>query len=350
MACAHAAGAAAAESRGSYVQRRLEHSLAREEITDFVQRKSFGTDLSWDSGRAALFDKVAAIARQRQQEKEVPVVTTRWSLSRDHWHSRPVNLQPRQERGNFNCLPDVFSYQDLEANSLVVDFANRYVGGGCFGGGFVQEEQMVAQSTDFACRLYKAQEQDMDVLEPFEALSYGGVHMDAWWSREAAERKEGLAHEDIQARGSEPLTILAVDAPVMGGQATYENQKQPLEMLARKVMLIFEVAAELQSPVVLTGLLGGGAFRNNRPLVLLLHLLLQPPDNGQQVRFHYPVFWSFCHLQKTDLEERILDWGDRWLDRMRAEGIQSLGDAINVIYGLSLPTSQNDQDLFVDDW
>lgn len=329
------------------MQKRQEHSLAREEITDFVQRESFGKDLSWDSGRAALFDSVAAIARQRQQEKVVPLVTTRWWLT-DLWRSRPVNLQPRQERRNFSWLPDVFSYQDLQPNSLVVDFANRFVGGGCFGGGFVQEEQMVAQSTDFACRLHKAQEQDMDVLEPFEALSYAGVHMDAWWSREAAERKEGLANEDIQARGSEPLTILAVDAPVMGGKVTYE--KEPLEMLARKVMLIFEVAEELQSPVVLTGLLGGGAFRNNRPLVLLLHLLLQPPDSGQEVRFHYPVFWSFCHLETTDLEERILEWGDRWLDHMRQAGVRSLADAIDVIDRLDLPTSQNDQDLFVDDW
>ena len=47
-------------------------------------------------------------------------------------------------------------------------------------------------------------------------------------------------------------------------------------MLAKKVLLIFAAADRLNSPVVLSGLLGGGAYRNNRPLVLLLHLLLQP--------------------------------------------------------------------------
>ena len=42
-------------------------------------------------------------------------------------------------------------------------------------------------------------------------------------------------------------------------------------MLAKKVLLIFAAADRLNSPVVLSGLLGGGAYRNNRPLVLLLH-------------------------------------------------------------------------------
>jgi len=54
-----------------------------------------------------------------------------------------------------------------------------------------------------------------------------------------------------------------------GQQQSYEPPK--LHMLAKKVTLIFAAAAELDSPMIFSGLLGGGAFRGNRPLVLLLH-------------------------------------------------------------------------------
>jgi hypothetical protein len=44
--------------------------------------------------------------------------------------------------------------------------------------------------------------------------------------------------------------------------------RQSLSYLVKKVLLIFCVAAHRRSPLILSGLLGGGAFRNNWPLVL----------------------------------------------------------------------------------
>merc|ERR1712217_576235 len=95
---------------------------------------------------------------------------------------------------------------------------------------------------------------------------------------------------DIQQGLSNPLTILAVDAPKMRSKYCIDT----LRMLAAKVLLIFVAADRLHSPQIFSGLLGGGAFRNNRPLVLLLHLLLQPSHDTPQLLFHHPVFWSFA--------------------------------------------------------
>merc|ERR1712154_357334 len=108
--------------------------------------------------------------------------------------------------------------------------------------------------------------------------------------------------------GSGALTVLAVDAPVMhrGRHATYREGE--LHMLTKKVLLIFSVAKSLQSPAITSGLLGGGAFRNNRPLILLLHMLLH--DGTQPLHFHYPIFWAFGACSTVELEQRILAHAD----------------------------------------
>ena len=57
-----------------------------------------------------------------------------------------------------------------------------------------------------------------------------------------------------------------------------------------KLVLVFAVAAERNSPEIFSGLLGGGAFRNNRLLVSLLHILVQPIGDRPPVTFHHLVF------------------------------------------------------------
>ncbi len=61
-------------------------------------------------------------------------------------------------------------------------------------------------------------------------------------------------------------------------------------MLANKSLLIYVVAGKLENPPGFSGLLGAGAFRNNRPLVLLLHLPLQPPGAKWPLLCHHPIF------------------------------------------------------------
>ena len=73
----------------------------------------------------------------------------------ESWLHLPVNLTPRRERVSFGCFWDVYNYGEVSAGTLVVDFANRQIGGGCFSGGFVQEGRMVMQSLDLTVRVRK---------------------------------------------------------------------------------------------------------------------------------------------------------------------------------------------------
>lgn len=318
-------------------------TVTRAEVKKFVQEPSFGRKLCADGRRAALYIKVAKIALRAKRKKETDVTSAEWQLLGDDWLNCPVNLEPREERGgSFRCHADVYNYEGRPAGTLVVDFAAQYVGGGCFGGGFVQEEQLVAQSTDFATRLHRNRE----VIKENGAVTYEGMHIDAWWPRSAAAKKDMLGEEDISPVHSKPFTVLAVDAPHMGGRAGYTAG--PLHMLARKIFLIFEVAEEFRSPLILCGLLGGGAFRNNRPLVLLLHLLLQPVGSERDLLFHHPIFWSFSMLEADELEHNVLVQADAWLTHLRNKGVQTIREVLDLVLAAELPLSQNDSDLMAD--
>jgi len=316
--------------------------LPRSAIQQLVDDRAFGRRLCGHAGpRAAFFDHVAEMARGGPA-KVGNVSSTIWKLAGREWLNRPVNLERRADRKNFECVAEVYDYRNLPEHALIVDFANEHVGGGCFGAGFVQEEQMVLQSTDFATRLHKQREH----IDRCGAVTYEGVHLDAWWPRHVAAKRDELSLAEmvpLKAAESRPLTILAVDAPYMKNRGAYTADT--LKMLARKVMLIFEVSQDMDSPVILTGLLGGGAFRNNRPLVLLLHLLFQKPDVHRPVIFHNPLFWSNCGAFTEDLEEYILTLADRWVEILRARGVQTIEQALHVLLDARLPLSDGDRDL-----
>merc|ERR1712194_586776 len=96
---------------------------------------------------------------------------------------------------------------------------------------------------------------------------------------------------------------------------------------------------------ILTGLLGGGAFRNNRGLVLLLHLLCQRRDSRIPVLFHHPIFWSFSELSEEQLEENVKRSADRLLEALAAAQVTTLGDALSFLLSKRLPLSHYDADL-----
>lgn len=309
--------------------------LPRQNLMDFVSRRDFGTRLTKNHVRAAIFDRVAKIARTYAKDSDV--TSTLWSLQGDQWLQQPINLQPLCKRPSLQCIPDVYCYSEVPAGTVVVDFANRHVGGGCFSKGFVQEEQLVAQSTDFAMRLHRHRE----FLGDSDAVSYEGVHIDAWWPRVDAAMKEGLSPDAIQPCCSAPLTILAVDAPVMRHKPYCQRS---LHMLAKKVSLVYEVAKQSGSPLILSGLLGGGAFRGNRPLVLALHMLMQRPDDTASLRFHHPIFWSFSDRSIDELEQSIPTIADAMVETLRRKGVGTLGEALEELFSWALPSSQHDID------
>merc|ERR1712232_334528 len=167
------------------------------------------------------FDYVAEIARgYAKDSKKTDIMSRRWRISEDDWMQHPINLQPLRERAGFHCIPDVYCYTGAPDGTMVVDFASTSVGGGYFRGFFGKEEQLVAQSTDFAMRLHKCR----DTPGCSDAISYEGVHIDAWWSREHAGMQEQMdPNLAIQPCGPHPVTILAVDAPKMGHRSGYDK-------------------------------------------------------------------------------------------------------------------------------
>ena len=285
-----------------------------------------------------IYNYVAGIAMSHNQFKVTALQSKLWSLRQcSEWLSQTINLTSRTERQAFHCIPNIYDYKDTPPETLIVDFANQKVGGGCFSRGFVQEEQIVAQSNDLAIRWHKHRQR----LLWNQGISYQGVYMDACWSRNAAEKKSALRLTDIQAQRSNPLTILAVDAPSM--HAAYSPED--LQMLAAKILIIYAAAEQLHSPKIFSGLLGGGAYRNNRPLVLLLHLLLQPRSSTRPMLFHHPVFWSFSDFSKHALETNIVSCADTMLKALQCQNVTTLGQALSVIYDWRLPLSDHDMDL-----
>ena len=111
-----------------------------------------------------------------------------------------------------------------------------------------------------------------------------------------------------------------------------------------RTLLIFEMTAQRGSSQVYSGLLGGGAFRGNRPLVCLLHLLLQPTD-GTSALFHHPIFWSFGGNNVGVLESRVVGIAGQMMGALQRCAVSSVSEAIDQLLSWKLPVSKNDKDL-----
>ena len=119
--------------------------------------------------------------------------------------------------------------------------------------------------------------------------------------------------------------------------------------LATQVAMIYGVAGRLQSKEIFSGLLGGGAYRNNRPLILLLHLLLQPfwQQEDTMVFFHHPIFSVFGNAENCqELESRLLTKADGMLKQLADKNVTTLYDALCEVHSWdSLMSCHNDADL-----
>jgi len=117
-------------------------------------------------------------------------------------------------------------------------------------------------------------------------------------------------------------------------------------MLARKVSLIFEVAEELRSPCIFSGLLGGGAFRGNRPLVLALHMLLSPTSDQVPLHFHHPIFRVGGGAGGIEAcEQAVLTLADAIVAELSRRGVATLQDALMQLLHMDLHLSLGDADL-----
>ena len=336
-------------SVGDFMLSGMKRVMKRDTLRTELREKNYGKRLCHFAGtNASVYDVARAAALKLDDAKRTTdVVSKVWRFrSDDDWLNLPLNLRPRRLRPNFECLAGVYRYKSRPEGTLVVDFANELVGGGCFGRGFVQEESMVMQSTDFATTLHKHRER----LNAMEVIVYEGVHFDLWWPRHEAAKKSNICRANIETEYSAPMDILAVNAPPMRDYAGYGHDQ--LLMHFRKHLLIYGVAEKKRPPLILTGLLGGGAFRNNRPLGLLLHLVMQPKAGYSHdplvpnVIFHHPILASYTGGATTcDLERLLLDQADRLMEDVTRSGCKTISDLVHLVLTANLPLSKNDEDL-----
>ena len=311
------------------------HILRRQDIDALVHVEGFGRLLTDDADRAVLFDTTASYAKRTL--KHTDVVSLSWTLEDLHWTLLPTRRQGPSDHTLLAVVDSVFEYATLPAGSMVVDFANRCVGGGCFSRGFVQEEQMVVQSADFAARLRAHR----PILRDNEVISFSGVHFDAWWDRDVAACRGTVSPYASLARASPPLVVLAANAPRIHASCYVRDDVQ---LLAAKILLLFYSARALHCPELCSGLLGGGAFRGNRPLVLLLHMLVKA-TLPIPLRFHLTIFRSFSRCPTLALQLRarlIAEAMRRYLGRA---DVSNLEQVISTVSSWSLPSSHNDADL-----
>ena len=228
--------------------------------------------------------------RQRRNE---PIISEPWQHVRPLWDYM-VNCDFSMELIDF--VNDVYRYNTVPERTMVVDFACPNIGGGCFSGGFAQEEQMVLQSHDLASRI-AIQREHIGVQQ---VLAISGVYMDLWWPSAVAASRLNITASQVIQLGSPQLVVLAANAPNFNNRPK-KYTKVALDMLIRKVHLIFMVAREKRSPMVLSGLLGGGAYRGNRPLVICLHMLFH--EQLFPLKLHVPVFESYSSYPVELIDE-----------------------------------------------
>ena len=222
----------------------------------------------------------------------------------------------------------------------MVDFADWTAGGGCF---FPNAPgvsgQLVAQSAEYAsCLGLGTYQPDGD-----EAFTFQGVAMDLSWSREGWPFG-GPKGGGVWECRTEPVTIITVDVPKMAWGSFYDEENaHSLQTLAKKTLLVFQVARELGVTSVYSGLLGAGPRCGSRPLVMLLHMLLMP--DGVDLKLHYPILWTRSTYTHGLMECRLANIVENMVDNLREREVSTMAEALRVILTWGLATSHYDFDI-----
>ena len=199
---------------------------------------------------------------------------------------------------------------------------------------------MVGQSCDLQQKL----EKERPYIGQHEIVELKGVYFDIWWAREEAAEKSGMDTRKIVPCPSNSLIVFEVDAPMMQYETGYGYGA--MVMMFEKVVLLMEAARREGCPVLMSGLLGCGAFRGCRPAMLAVHMLAQHPDDEAQLQFHNPVFWSFNEeLNTEEIEERIVRIAEMYVETLRNKGAKTMEDAIDHFLSWRLSKSLNDMDV-----
>ena len=181
-------------------------------------------------------------------------------------------------------------------------------------------------------------------MRPEQVVLYSGVYMDAHWDRIPVAQRLDVSNDSIEAVYESQLSILAAHAPSMLRKERHDLHD--LMHLAHQILLIMHVARVRQAPDLFTGLLGGGAFRGNRPLILVLHLLFEPyVGRRTTVKFHYPILSSRSSTSTKVLEQKLLEKTCLILEDLQSSGLSSFGGVMSYLASQQFSVSEHDYDL-----
>ena len=186
-----------------------------------------------------------------------------------------------------------------------------------------------------------------------EAITYSNVTFDVWWNKSNTLAKEDIDLNMILETTTKPMTIVAVAAPHMGFKPGTTYSRYQLQTMMKKVALIFLVADRRRSTVIMPGLFGGGAYRGNRPLTYVLHMVLHRPSAFKKIvnratekvlQFHYPMQRV---TQASSNDTLIVDKGNELLHAVRESKPKpaNMQDLFHCLMKMRLRTSQHDADL-----
>ena len=181
-----------------------------------------------------------------------------------------------------------------------------------------------------------------DYINEWQAMTFEGVHFDVHWGKDACAPKIDMPPSAMRYRQSLAMTVIAVDAPYLkANKYTYEE----ILMLARTIKMVYMVAIKLDCTMILSGLMGGGAYRGNRPLVLLLHLLLQPEGTQVPLVFHNAIMGSYGAATARMAEARVVQLAEEWRQKLAEDNACTVEDVVRFVYEDKISTSHDDADI-----
>jgi hypothetical protein len=248
--------------------------------------------------KAALFRQAMSRLKENGAEPSLEMIQMSDAKKKEFKTPRHFNEIPQLNEDSVpKTTPNFYHYVTSNDSEVVwVDFANRVLGGGCFGAGFVQEEIMVAEMPEFAnliaenlddtgrCSILTREGKESPGKGNPTPVLIKGVHrVQAVDGRQFYGHKLNAFDEKKICRDTKELyppqkvNILAIAAPRL---ADNDKETQTAKLVAKDIyntLVAGFVHAkdhnESGNPLEIhSGRIGCGVFNNDPNLVYLLHI------------------------------------------------------------------------------
>lgn len=214
-------------------------------------------------------------------------------------YRRQVDTLPSMKNVHFSDIHfhPTGRLEDLE-NAAVVDFANKYIGGGTLGGGCVQEEIMFMRSPELIISMLVC-----EVMSPKEAIVIKGSQVYSQYTGYSGTLKFAGAATDVTevfedgSRGSEVLAMDAVNSP---GESQFLQ-----ETIERNILKAYCAFLETETNYrpIATGNWGCGVFKNDLHFQFIIQWIAASLAGRS---LHYYFFEAQINIEKLKEFEKCV--------------------------------------------